>query len=148
MRTVAPATPEPMSTAVSVTRKVRFSASRRLGSPALDAAANQRLFGRELEPHGHDFTLAVTVGGALDARTGMVVDLKALADLMRQEVVARVDHVDLGASELLGGLPPTSENLALAVWRRLGDRWPLPGRLLEVAIEEGGGGTSVAYRGE
>jgi 6-pyruvoyltetrahydropterin/6-carboxytetrahydropterin synthase len=77
----------------------------------------------------------------------MVLDLKALADLLRQEVVARVDHVDLGASELLAGLPPTSENLALAVWRRLADRLPAAGELLEVAVEEGGGVTA-AYRGE
>ena len=89
----------------------------------------------------------MTVGGELDPRTGMVLDLKALAELVRQEVVARVDHVDLGESELLGGLPPTSENLALAVWRRLTDRLPASGRLLEVVVEEGGGVTA-AYRGE
>ena len=51
-------------------------------------------------PHGHNYMLEVTVRGAVDARTGMVMDLAELKRLVGDAVVARFDHADLNADPL------------------------------------------------
>jgi 6-pyruvoyltetrahydropterin/6-carboxytetrahydropterin synthase len=135
-----------------VTRRAVFSAARRLHSSALDDAASADLFGKEQALHGHDFTLQVTVQGAVPEATGMVMDLKALSGLLREEVTSKLDRSRLDGAPLLAGKPATSENLAAAIFAVLSERLA-PGALVEVALGEGGGagagyGKTVRYRGE
>ena len=54
--------------------------------------------------------------------TGFVVDLKWLKDAMEREVLAAYDHrhLNLEVPEFAGGKAiPTTENIAIAVWKRL-----------------------------
>jgi 6-pyruvoyltetrahydropterin/6-carboxytetrahydropterin synthase len=54
--------------------------------------------------------------------TGFVVDLKWLKDVIERDVLAAWDHrhLNLEAPEFAAGkLIPTTENLAIAAWRRL-----------------------------
>ena len=67
-------------------------------------------------PHGHNYTLEVTVHGDIDERTGMVIDLGELKQVVGETVVERFDHADLNADPLFRGRVPTTENIALAVW--------------------------------
>jgi 6-pyruvoyltetrahydropterin/6-carboxytetrahydropterin synthase len=107
---------------VYLTRKVEFSASHHYHNPELSAAENQRIFGKCNNPngHGHNYTLEVTVKGSVDHQTGFVVDLKQLKEIMNREVVDALDHRYLNkevpefASQI-----PTTENIAIAVWKRL-----------------------------
>ncbi len=68
------------------------------------------------------YTLEVTVAGDPDAVTGFVVDLKWLKDVMEREVLAAYDHrhLNLEVAEFAQGkLIPTTENIAIAAWKRL-----------------------------
>ena len=76
----------------------------------------------------------------------MVMDLKALSRLLKAEVVNHVDRTRLDAGELLDGLPATTENLAVAIWKRLASVLA-PAALDEVSIAESAG-KRVRYRGE
>jgi 6-pyruvoyltetrahydropterin/6-carboxytetrahydropterin synthase len=67
-------------------------------------------------PHGHNYTLEVTVHGDIDERTGMVIDLGELKQVVGETVVERFDHADLNADPLFRDRVPTTENIALAVW--------------------------------
>lgn len=107
---------------VLLTRTYEFAASHRLHSHALSDAENRAIFGKcnNLHGHGHNYKLEVTVGGPVDERTGMLVDLGALDRVVREEVVNRYDHrhLNLDLPEFRE-LNPTSENLARVVWDRL-----------------------------
>ena len=107
---------------VYLTRKVEFSASHHYHNPDLSAAENQRIFGKCNNPngHGHNYTLEVTVKGSVDSQTGFVVDLKQLKEIMNREVVAALDHRSLNKEvpEFAKQIP-TTENIAIAVWKRL-----------------------------
>ena len=107
---------------VYLTRKVEFSASHHYHNPDLSAAENQRIFGKCNNPngHGHNYTLEVTVKGSVDAQTGFVVDLKQLKEIMNREVVDALDHRYLNKEvpEFADQIP-TTENIAIAVWKRL-----------------------------
>ena len=111
-----------------LTRRYRFSASHRLYSDALSEAENRATFGKCANPfgHGHDYALDVSVRGPLDERTGRIVDLDALDALVRDTIVAPMEHCNLNADieEFTGGdFVPTTENLAIVVRDRLADGW-------------------------
>ena len=107
---------------VYLTRKAEFSASHYYHSPEFTPEENQRIFGKCNNPHGHghNYTLEVTVKGQVDSRSGFVVDLKELKEIMNREVIDALDHRFLNKevpefSELI----PTTENLAISIWNRL-----------------------------
>jgi hypothetical protein len=64
----------------------------------------------------------VTVAGEPDPVTGFVVDLKWLKDVIEREVLAAYDHrhLNLEVPEFAESkLIPTTENIAIAAWKRL-----------------------------
>ena len=107
---------------VYLTRKAEFSASHYYHNPALSTEENQRVFGKCNNPngHGHNYTLEVTVKGGVDPRSGFVVDLKDLKETMHREVLDAMDHRFLNKEvpEFKTAIP-TTENLAIAIWKRL-----------------------------
>ncbi|MGD0737157.1 MAG: 6-carboxytetrahydropterin synthase [Terracidiphilus sp.] len=109
---------------IFLTRRATFSASHYYWNEAWTQAENERVFGRcaNKNGHGHNYTLEVTVAGEPDAVTGFVVDLKWLKDVMEQKVLAAYDHrhLNLEVEEFgAGRLIPTTENIAIAAWKRL-----------------------------
>ncbi|MBZ5532626.1 MAG: 6-carboxytetrahydropterin synthase [Acidobacteriia bacterium] len=107
---------------VYLTRKAEFSAAHYYHNPDFTPEENQRVFGKCNNPHGHghNYTLEVTVKGEVDARSGFVVDLKQLKDIMNREVIDALDHRSLNdeVAEFKHAIP-TTENLAIAIWNRL-----------------------------
>ena len=107
---------------IRVTRKVEFSAAHYYHNPDLSPEENQRLFGKCNNPHGHghNYVLEVTVAGEPDPKTGMVLDLKELKDILDREIIDRMDHRHLNyeVPELAGKIP-TCENIASVIWNLL-----------------------------
>lgn len=107
---------------VYLTRQAEFSASHFYYLPTLSEAENQRLFGKcaNRNGHGHNYVLQVTVKGEMDPATGMVLDLKELKDILEREVMQVMDHRFLNHEvPPFAEVMPTTENLAVEIWRRL-----------------------------
>ena len=107
---------------IYLTRRVEFSASHYYHNPEFSAEENRRIFGKCNNPHGHghNYILEVTVKGEIDSRSGFVMDLKQLKEIMNREVVDALDHRHLNKEvpEFAQQIP-TSENIAIAIWKRL-----------------------------
>jgi 6-pyruvoyltetrahydropterin/6-carboxytetrahydropterin synthase len=102
---------------VYATRKFTFSSAHRYWRPEWSAEDNTRVFGNLTVPHGHNYVLEVTVRGAVDPATGMVMDLGELKRLVGDLVVSRFDHADLNRDAVFAsGAIPTTENLVRAIW--------------------------------
>jgi 6-pyruvoyltetrahydropterin/6-carboxytetrahydropterin synthase len=132
-----------------VTARLSFSAAHRLHNPERDTEWNRRTYDKCDNPkgHGHNYIIEVSVKGAIDPETGMVIDLKRLKDIMRERVIDRVDHTNLNEDvDFLRGVIPTAENLARAFWDELAPAIPV-GTLYEVLLQETER-NSVRYRGE
>jgi 6-pyruvoyltetrahydropterin/6-carboxytetrahydropterin synthase len=112
---------------ILLTRKAEFSASHYYWNEAWSAEENERIFGKcaNKNGHGHNYTLEVTVAGEVDATSGFVVDLKRLKDVMEREVVGVYDHRHLNKEvpEFATAIP-TTENIAVAAWKRLEGKIP------------------------
>ena len=117
------------------TRRFAFAAGHRYWVDGWPAAENERVFGRLTVPHGHNYTLDVTIEGPIDPRTGMVIDLAELKRVVTEAVVARFDHADLNADAAFQGRVPTTENIAVAVWELLASKLGAD-RLVQVRVWE------------
>lgn len=107
---------------VAVSRKEHFNAAHRLNNPSWDEVTNQRVFGKCNNPHyhGHNYELTVRVTGVPDEKTGYVIDLKILSDLVREEVMERFDHRNLNLDTAeFKDLNPTAENIAIVIFKLL-----------------------------
>jgi len=123
---------------IYLTRKVEFAASHFYHAPGLSAEENRRLFGKCNNPngHGHNYLLEVTIGGEVDQRTGMVLDLKELKALIDREVMEVMDHRFLNHEvPAFRERIPTTENIAVEIWRML-DGKLAAGRLHRVRLYE------------
>ncbi|HEV2176400.1 MAG TPA: 6-carboxytetrahydropterin synthase [Terriglobia bacterium] len=107
---------------IYITRRAEFSASHYYHNSTLSEEENRRLFGKCANPHGHghNYVLEVTVGGEMNPRTGMVLDLKDLKQLLEEEVMQVMDHKFLNKEvPVFATTIPTTENIAVEVWKLL-----------------------------
>ena len=134
---------------VYVTRRVHFSASHRLHNDVFDAESNKKIYGLCNNPagHGHNYELEVTVCGEPDPKTGMVIDLKELKDIINRYIIDHVDHKHLNQDvDFMRDKVPTAENIVVAFWYQLRDKLP-SGTLHELTLYETPRNIAV-YRGE
>lgn len=111
-----------MSEKVAVFRKEHFNAAHRLFNPDWDDATNQKVFGKCALPnyHGHNYELEVKITGIPDPKTGYVIDLKEVGDLVKREVHSRFDHRNLNLDTVeFRNLNPTAENIAIVIYKLL-----------------------------
>jgi 6-pyruvoyltetrahydropterin/6-carboxytetrahydropterin synthase len=129
-----------MNKYVYLTRKAEFSASHYYHNPEFSAEENRRIFGKcnNLDGHGHNYTLELTVKGEVDAKTGFVINLVDLKEILNREVMDVFDHRHLNkelpefATEI-----PTSENIAISIWRRVEPKLkPLGAQMHRVRLYE------------
>jgi 6-pyruvoyltetrahydropterin/6-carboxytetrahydropterin synthase len=109
-----------------VTRRYRFAAAHRLHAAAFSEKENQALYGKCNNPngHGHDYVLEVSIAGPVDETSGRVLSPAALDRLVAEQVIAAFDHRNLNAEvPEFSDIPPTTENLAHLIRRRLLARW-------------------------
>ena len=108
-----------MGKKVAVFRKEHFNAAHRLFNPEWDMAKNDAVFGKCNNPnfHGHNYDLIVKVTGEPDPKTGYVIDLKVLSDLIQVEVLEKLDHKNLNLdTPFFKNLNPTAENICIVIY--------------------------------
>jgi 6-pyruvoyltetrahydropterin/6-carboxytetrahydropterin synthase len=105
-----------------LTGRMEFCAAHRLYNPSLSHDVNYEAYGvcTGEHGHGHNYILEVTVRGDADPQTGVVVDINRLMEIVQEEVISKVDHKHLNIDvEMLRGVIPTAENLAVVFWNAL-----------------------------
>lgn len=134
---------------VYVTRREVFSASHRLTNPELSDKENTAIFDKCYNKygHGHNYTLEIVVAGEVNPKTGYVIDLKKLKRIVREKVIAKVDHRNFNFDvDFMSGIIPTSENIAVGIWKILKNEIN-EGKLYSVKLYETEN-NYVEYKGE
>ncbi|MBK6422099.1 MAG: 6-carboxytetrahydropterin synthase [Gemmatimonadetes bacterium] len=124
---------------LTLTRILGFRATHHYRLPGRTAEENRARFGDLTEPHPHDYTCAVTVGGAPDPASGMLLDLPTLDRILADEV-GGLDGRDLNAAIppfATCAVQPTCEALAAWLFARIAPRLPAGARLHRVRVAEG-----------
>jgi 6-pyruvoyltetrahydropterin/6-carboxytetrahydropterin synthase len=110
---------------VAVFRKEHFNAAHRLFNPSWDNNRNNDVFGKCNNPnfHGHNYELIVKLVGEPDPETGYVMDMKALSDIIKENVLKKFDHKNLNLdTEYFRNVNPTAENICVAIYNILREK--------------------------
>jgi 6-pyruvoyltetrahydropterin/6-carboxytetrahydropterin synthase len=114
-----------MNKKVAIFRKEHFNAAHRLSVPEWTDEQNFEVFGKCSNPHyhGHNYDLVVKVTGVPDPKTGYVVNLSVLSDLIQKHVLAKFDHKNLNLdTKEFASLNPTAENIVLVIYEILREK--------------------------
>src|ERR1700752_320806 len=127
-----------MSKKVAVYRKEHFNAAQRLHNPDWTDEMNNKVFGKCNNPnyHGHNYELEVRLIGEPEPRTGYVMDMKELSNIINENVLERFDHKNLNLdTEEFKNLNPTAENIVVVIYEllraKIDTRFDLQVRLYE-----------------
>ncbi|HVL38728.1 MAG TPA: 6-carboxytetrahydropterin synthase [Fimbriimonadaceae bacterium] len=112
---------------VRLARRVTFSSGHRYWIPSLSESDNRRLFGRWASPfnHGHNYVLWVTAEGPVDPITGMIVNIKAIDQVLQERIVTQFDGRSI--NDEIGWFHARAsslENLLRYVWDQLDGHLP------------------------
>ena len=105
-----------------LTRREHFNAAHKLYNPAWTIEQNEAVFGKcaNVNWHGHNYYLHVTVKGLPNPDTGFIMNVKELRDIIKEVIIEKIDHKNLNLDvAFLQGMLPSTENLALAIWNEL-----------------------------
>lgn len=105
---------------IVLNKMFHFCAAHRYGNPNLSEAENLSAFGEDLNIHGHNYELTVSVTGEVDPETGFLVDLGHLKEVVKEHVIKHVDHsqieVDIPWFE---NKQPSTENMVVWMWEQI-----------------------------
>lgn len=107
---------------ILITRRETFNAAHRLFREDFSDEKNFEVFGKCSNPnwHGHNYTLFITVKGDLNPQTGMLVNLKDLSEIIKIDIIEKVDHKNLNTEvDFMKNIMASTENIAVQIWRQL-----------------------------
>lgn len=125
---------------IYITRRETFNAAHKLWNEEWSAEKNHAVFGKCANEnwHGHNYTLYVTVKGAIENDTGFVINLRILSKIIKEYVYDLVDHKNLNLDvDFMKDKITSSENFAKAIWEQI--EQPIKengGCLAKVVLEE------------
>ncbi len=111
---------------VSLTKKFGFSAAHRLDSPYLTKDENIAIYEKcnNINGHGHDYTLEVTIAGEIDKMTGMILPLPEF-DLKVKTVIEKINHKHLNREvDYFFDKVSTAEYIIQYLWDELNESLP------------------------
>lgn len=123
---------------VYITRRETFSAAHRLFNPKFSDEQNRAVFGKCSNPywHGHNYVLEVVIAGKPNPDTGFVMNISELKEIIKKNILDKVDHKNLNTeTDFMKGIIPSTENLAIAIWKELLNKIP-HGKLFSIKLSE------------
>lgn len=107
---------------IYIVRKEHFNAAHKLLNPNWSNKKNMEEFGicSNENWHGHNYEIEVTVKGEINPETGMLINLKVLSKILKEEILDKVDHKNLNLDvPFLEGIITTTENVTIKFWEIL-----------------------------
>lgn len=107
---------------LTIYRKAHFNAAHRLHVAEWTDEKNAAVFGKCSNPnyHGHNYELEVGVTGEVNPKTGFLIDIKTLKEIIKTQVEDPFDHKNLNLEvEAFKNVNPTVENIAIEIYNRI-----------------------------
>ena len=111
---------------VTVSRKAHFNAAHRLFNKNWSDEKNESVFGKcnNLNYHGHNYEMIVSVTGKINPETGYVIDMGVLKKIIKDEVEERLDHKNLNLDvEYFADIIPSAENICIYIHSLLRNKY-------------------------
>ena len=107
---------------MKIVRRATFNAAHRLYRKDWDNEKNNEVFGlcNNVNFHGHNYELIVSLTGQVDPETGYVYDMGKLKNIIKSEIEDSFDHKNLSIDvPEFKNLNPTAENIVVVIYDKL-----------------------------
>ena len=124
---------------VVLSRKIHFSCAHRYHKDDWTGEKNQEVFGVCNNPHGHghNYELEVSLEGPVQEDTGMVMNLADLDLLLKERIMAPLDHRFLNFEvDYFKSHVPTTENIVIFCWKQISAHLQGPASLHRLRLYE------------
>lgn len=106
---------------IVIGRRAFFSAGRVLRREDWSDGENQKAYGKDFFPHGHDYLLSVFYAGTPRKQDGMIVNISQIKPILAQ-ILAPLEDAFLNELPAFENQVPTLENLLGYLWNQLPER--------------------------
>lgn len=123
---------------LQVTQTFEFSAAHRLHCRDMTDDQNRAYFGKcnNLNGHGHNYVLEVTIAGQCDGQTSQLLSVPRFEQIVKERIIDRFDHKHLNEDcPEFREANPSVENIVRVIWRLLDERFS-PARLAQIRVWE------------
>jgi 6-pyruvoyltetrahydropterin/6-carboxytetrahydropterin synthase len=123
---------------IYLSRRITFSSAHRYYQKSFSEEENRKVFGRCYTEygHGHNYVLEITLGGEIDAKTGMVINLVDVDHILKS-VTDPLDHHHLNFDVAeFREVVPTTENIAKYCYEKVAGLLPKGVKLVRARLFE------------
>jgi len=118
-------------------KKYKFCAAHQYKNTYWSEEKNKEVFGDDYKVHGHNYGVTIALIGPIDRDTGFITDLDQINRIMKHSIINQLDHSNIQEDiDWFKDRQPSSENLAVYIYKVLKEKIKLPTKLYSVKIEE------------
>ena len=120
-----------------LTKQYTFCAAHRYWNSKWTAEKNYEVFGDDVNIHGHNYFLDITVCGYINDESGFIINLFDLNNIVKSKVIDVMDH-----SQIESDIPwfhskqPSTENMVIFIWNQIVSEIPDSVKLYSVKLQE------------
>ena len=107
-----------VDTMIYQTRTFRFNAQHQLSNPELSDEENRLIFGKCINPHGHDYVLQVTIKGWLNKTSNKLLIERAFHNRV-QNIVEKFDYYTINELDEFKGKVATTEEIIKVIFDKI-----------------------------
>ena len=120
-----------------ITKQFKFCAAHRYWNDSWSKEKNQEVFDKDINLHGHNYLLFITISGPINPESGFIINLKDLNELVYEKVLEVMDHSQIEKD--IGWFKdkqPSTENMVKFIWEQIAHTVNSPAKLHCVKLQE------------
>ena len=120
-----------------ITKQFKFCAAHKYWNDQWDKEKNFSIFQDDVKVHGHNYELDVTIKGNPCSKSGFIVDLSTIKNIVNENVIKILDHSQIQEDiKWFNDKQPSTENLVIFIWNQISDLIPKPAQLHRIKLRE------------
>ena len=120
-----------------LTKQYKFCAAHCYWNDKWSEDQNKDVFGKDINLHGHNYLLDITIFGPINPDSGFIINLKDLNILINRHIIEIMDHSQIEKDiDWFQDKQPSTENMVEFVWEQIAHRIPSPAKLHSVKLQE------------
>ena len=120
-----------------ITKQYKFCAAHRYWNADWSEVRNKKVFDKDIYVHGHNYLLNITIAGPIDEKSGFIINLKSLNQLVNNNVISILDHCQVEKDiRWFENRQPSTENMVIFIWNQISDKIPSGASLYCIKLRE------------
>ena len=120
-----------------ITKQYNFCAAHRYWNDKWSHEKNYEIFGKDIDIHGHNYILDITIRGPVDIESGFIINLKELNQIIYDNIIDIMDHSQIEKDiTWFDNRQPSTENMVIFMWEQIYKKIPMPAKLYAIKLQE------------